>query len=582
MSTGLIDNLVTQFSSAFDCMRELVQNSIDSGSPRVEVWTEFQGNEDHLGTIRLVVEDIGEGMDEGIIDGQLTQLFASSKENDLTKIGKFGIGFVSVFAINPQAVLVHTGRSGEYWEVLFHEDRTFTKTRIEQPVEGTTVTVFLAGDYHRYLEVVRDTERSLRRWCAHARIEIDFEDRTPPPGASPEVIRINQPFGDLDADCVVEHADEGTQIVCGYSVDPTFGFYNSGLTLAFAHAGEDVFAPAVAERMRQVSVKVDSRYLEHTLSRDTVMRDANWARVCATILEVRDTQLPQRLLGELEAVVAEPRWTISTMHRYAHLMGYLALETDEVIADVVDRQVFRDVNGRTWTPAEIWRAYRTDGRVLVADGPTEMTRRIGVLGIPVILGKWTRTVDSYENTPAAWSDHPLNSVPLMVARCVALRSRGTFWGTVKRFFGINLAGEVESAIADPQLIYLPVAVDPQPPNQSRQLVAHAASLLARIGAGYSHLGTFVPTATGREIPFFVTGREFAEVMARPPRGFEDRSHAAVNREHAHFRRLSMTYHTRPALAAYCLAKALLLTEDRLLSRDLDLMRAAREAADGID
>jgi len=31
---------------------------------------------------------------------------------------------------------------------------------------------------------------------------------------------------------------------------------------------------------------------------------------------------------------------------------------------------------------------------------------------------------------------------------------------------------------------------------------------------------------------------------------------------------------RPSLAAYCLAKGLLLTEDRLLHKDLELVRAA--------
>lgn len=574
--TGLIDNLVTQFSSAFDCFRELVQNSIDAGSPRVDVWTEFESaGEDHLGTIRIVVEDIGEGMDEGIIDGQLTKLFASSKEHDLTKIGKFGIGFVSVFATKPRAVLVHTGRSGEYWEILFHEDRSFTKTRIEQPVEGTSVTLFLTGDYHRYREVARDVEASLRRWCAHASVEISFEDRTPPPGVPAELVEINQPFDDIDATCVVEHDEAGTQIVCGYAQDPLYGFYNSGLTLAYTHAGEDVFRSDHAERLRGVSVKVDSRYLEHTLSRDTVMRDENWERVCGMILDVCDSQLPGRLLSELEEVVAAEEWTIGTMHRYAQLIGFLAQERDDVIGQVVERRVFRDVSGKAWTPEEIWYAYRADGRVLVADGPTELTRRLGVLNIPVVLGKWTRTVESYENTPTAWSDHPLESVPLMIARCVALRSRTTFWGTVKRFFGVNLAGEVESAIADPQFVYLPVAVDKKPPLQAQELIKHAGQLLNTIGAGYTELGTFVPSATSEHMPFFVTGREFAEVMARPPRGFEDRSHAAVNREHPHFQRLLATYSVRPALAAYCLAKALLLTEDRLLSRDLDLMTAAR-------
>lgn len=575
-STGLVDNLVSQFSSAFDCFRELVQNSIDAGSPRIDVWTEFEGGIDHMGTIRLVVEDIGEGMDEAIIDQELTQLFASSKEDDLTKIGKFGIGFVSVFALKPRAVLIHTGRSGEYWEILFHADRTFTKTRMDAPVEGTSVTIFLEGDYHRYREVSADVRESLKRWCAHAETEITFEDRTPPPGERRAVERINEPFETLDAQCVVHHEEAGTELVCGYSRDPSYSFLNAGLTLARTHDPEEVFLTSVADRLRHISVKVDSRYLEHTLSRDTVMRDANWKRVVETIQRVVDRALPTRLLTEIEQLVDEPSWDISTMHRYATLVGYLSREPDEVIQEVVTSRVFRGVNGDGWTPEQVWSAYRKDGRVLVSDGPSELTRRLGNLGIPVILGKWVRTMEGYESTPAAWSDHPLESVPLMVARCVSMRSRKTFWGTVKRLFGVNLAGEVESAIADPQLVYLPVAVDDEAPEETRRLLDDAASALESIGAGYAKLGTFVPSATTREVPFFVTGREFAEVMARPPRGFEDRSHAAVNRAHPHFARLVRTYASDRKLATYCLAKALLLTEDRLLHRDLELIEHVLE------
>ncbi|MEC9397917.1 MAG: ATP-binding protein, partial [Myxococcota bacterium] len=141
--SGIVENLVTQFSSALDCFRELVQNSIDAGSPQVDVWMEFEQGEGHQGVIAIHVDDFGEGMDENIIDEQLTKLFASTKENDLTKIGKFGIGFVSVFALKPKGVLVHTGRGGEYWEVFFHEDRSFSKTRLDLPVEGTQITLFL-------------------------------------------------------------------------------------------------------------------------------------------------------------------------------------------------------------------------------------------------------------------------------------------------------------------------------------------------------------------------------------------------------------------------------------------------------
>ena len=165
-SAGAVENLVTQFSNAHDCVRELAQNSIDAGSPVVEVWTEFQVAKGHVGAACLHVDDFGEGMDEKIIDDQLTTLFSSSKEGDLTKIGKFGIGFVSVFALRPRAVLVHTGRGGEYWEVLFHDDRSFSKTRIETPVEGTQVTLFVEADFARSRELVEGLRAALRKWCA--------------------------------------------------------------------------------------------------------------------------------------------------------------------------------------------------------------------------------------------------------------------------------------------------------------------------------------------------------------------------------------------------------------------------------
>jgi hypothetical protein len=58
-------------------------------------------------------------MNREIIEKQLTRLFSSAKDGDRTKIGKFGIGFVSVFAIDPHIVCVDTSRDGEHWRVLF-------------------------------------------------------------------------------------------------------------------------------------------------------------------------------------------------------------------------------------------------------------------------------------------------------------------------------------------------------------------------------------------------------------------------------------------------------------------------------
>jgi hypothetical protein len=70
-------------------------------------------------------EDDGSGMDEDIIDNFLLVLFKSSKENDLTKIGKFGVGFLSVFAPKPFLVRVYTSKNMESWRLDFPNYRSY-------------------------------------------------------------------------------------------------------------------------------------------------------------------------------------------------------------------------------------------------------------------------------------------------------------------------------------------------------------------------------------------------------------------------------------------------------------------------
>src|SRR5690606_4152467 len=154
-------------------------NSIDAGSGSIEIWLDFIADESGGagGVIEIHVDDAGEGMNEAIIDDQLTTLFSSTKENDLTKIGKFGIGFVSVFALKPKGVLVQTGRDGQYWEVFFDHDRSFYKSAITSPIEGTQITLFVEGDRARYTELVARSRETIDHWCRHSEAEINFEDR---------------------------------------------------------------------------------------------------------------------------------------------------------------------------------------------------------------------------------------------------------------------------------------------------------------------------------------------------------------------------------------------------------------------
>ena len=139
-----LETLVHQFSDPWSFLRELIQNAIDAGSPEIDVRVEHQppqggGDGDDPGLMLVEVVDAGDGMDRQIIDTRLTRLFSSAKDGDYTKIGRFGIGFVSVFAIDPDLVCVDTGRTGEYWRVLFRKDRSFQRIALEHPTEGTTI-----------------------------------------------------------------------------------------------------------------------------------------------------------------------------------------------------------------------------------------------------------------------------------------------------------------------------------------------------------------------------------------------------------------------------------------------------------
>ena len=87
-----------------------IQNAVDAGSTEIDIRFEYVD-----GRLVVHVDDYGEGMDRHIIDTKLTRLFSSSKEGDRTKIGRFGIGFVSVFALQPEVICLDTSRAGEHW-----------------------------------------------------------------------------------------------------------------------------------------------------------------------------------------------------------------------------------------------------------------------------------------------------------------------------------------------------------------------------------------------------------------------------------------------------------------------------------
>ena len=168
--TGVVADLVKQFADPYAFVRELVQNGIDAGATRIEVRAEQTG-----ATAAVSVRDDGTGMTRAVMEGPLLTLFVSEKEGDSSKIGKYGVGFVSVFATEPEEVVVETWRSEGSWRLRLLPDHSYELEVLEpRKGSGTTVTVLKSMDADAFELHVARAREALLRWCRHARLPVDF------------------------------------------------------------------------------------------------------------------------------------------------------------------------------------------------------------------------------------------------------------------------------------------------------------------------------------------------------------------------------------------------------------------------
>ena len=283
----VLDELVHQFADPMAFFRELIQNSIDAGTGDVDITVEFEPSDDDEDHGRMTVEirDFGVGMDRQIIQDELLELFSSGKDRDLTKIGRFGIGFVSVFAVEPDAVCVDTSRTGESWRLLFDADRTYELFERDIPFEGTSVRLFKHVPAEAFDDFEMRAYEVIYQWCKHVEVPIYFNGE-----------EVHAPF-DVDSPCTVEMETEGTRIVAGLveQAEASYGYYHSGLTLMESRGGP----------WPHVSFKLDSRYLEHTLTRDQIVEDKNFHKALELLEEVVRERLPSRLVTRLEEAVVD-------------------------------------------------------------------------------------------------------------------------------------------------------------------------------------------------------------------------------------------------------------------------------------
>ena len=562
-----LENLVNQFARPLDFLRELVQNSIDAGSPRVAVsmrWTEPEEGAP-TGVMEVHVQDFGEGMDEQIIDTQLTRMFSSTKEDDLTKIGKFGIGFTSIFAIQPEAVLLRTGRHGENWELLFHQDRSFDKVRVDEPISGTTITLFKRMPPDERETFVRECRWVLQWWCEHSDTPITFEDGTDgsatvtadpadpfaafepaaPATSGPE--RLSGPMS-LRAAVQVEHERDGIRVVIGCADEPAFGFYNGGLTLLRSRNPEAL--GEYADRLGHLQFKVKADHLEHTLTRDNVLQDDNWRAAMDVV-----TEAAERLRAELLAHIAREAaagGSVDELQRQlaAECRASGATDTD---ASLRQAPLFRDRNGGV-VDLEALEAQEKDlGVVLIAPGVLELETAIEREGLILLSdGPGMR-----ELLDATWSPSRLPWAP-----------------------------EARTAVLADTIFVLPQLVPAeQLPDVEQRLLERTTALLKEATRGRVRVrfGDFGGTEAASREGLALEGPENGGVFMRPRDSwfrmptFLKRRCLLVNRRHPAYRAHVVATSESVTLAAFGLAQALLWTEG--LEQDTTHERLLAAAAD---
>ncbi len=383
---ALLERLVGQFASPYDFLRELVQNAMDAGSDLLEVELHQHPGDASAGVVfELVVIDSGSGMDEEIIDGELTRLFGTSKADDRTMAGGFGIGFVSVFAWEPERVLVQTGRRGQAWELLFREDRQFEKRPVDMPLEGTTIRMFRRGDASQRRAIAEAVEDALHRWCRFVPMEVSFEDVEA--GTGP--VEISEAFEpkDVAADVSWSHGPSRAQL--GLGPEPQTILLRRGLVLETGRTADLLpeLTKAIGSATAQhLVVRLDSPRLQTGLARDGAVRDDDRAALELELVPAVE-RLREALVQRVVEAASQTRWDTSAADAYSHLHAHLQLEAD-AIETLEGRQILRLATGSAVSVATLRHRARC-GLVAVTDsGPLDSRLLALRSGVPVLQGRW--------------------------------------------------------------------------------------------------------------------------------------------------------------------------------------------------
>jgi hypothetical protein len=302
-----------------------------------------------------------------------------------------------------------------------------------------------------------------------------------------------------------------------------------------------------------------------------VLRDESFEKAMALVRRATDEVLHPRLVAAIAELAGRAALDPAGHARYLRLLSFLAREPGDLLAASRDQPLLRTVSGPALTLTETIALIRRQGRLLCAATGSALTDHLQETGVPVL---------DHPVTVAGSEAVGARSGLEVLLRRVAWAGRGGVLGRIQHWLGLT-DGLPDLEVVAPEAVMVGVVPDPEPPTpELRALVAGAAGLLETVGQPFRRLTTFVIAAPTADPPLVVSARQLHRFMTIPPRwrqigAGEDRPEAAINREHPHLVALLALAGRAPGLACWCLARVLLVEQDREAEVDLGLLRAAR-------
>ncbi len=155
-------------------LRELAQNARDAGASRIDVRTRLKDD-----ALILTFADNGRGMDFEHAQKFLFTLYASSKEDEVTSAGRFGVGFWAVLLIKPSLITIESrtraaeqfgmaidGGLEQHRPIPCELKRPGTRIRLQIPVrndqEAERTQIEMRLSLSRYCRYLRQADRKNR------------------------------------------------------------------------------------------------------------------------------------------------------------------------------------------------------------------------------------------------------------------------------------------------------------------------------------------------------------------------------------------------------------------------------------